>query len=144
MKSLLIAGIAGVAVVGLLVAQPATATSNSSNTDHKIGICHATGSKTNPYVYIVVDEHAAEAHRNHQDGRDIIGVKSAKDCVKPGMGSSSTPTPKPTPAGSTLGSSTVALPTVLPDTGASTGLGLLIGLPAIGGLAAQYLRSRRA
>jgi hypothetical protein len=44
-----------VVALSLLAASPALATSNSKNDDHKIGICHATGSKTNPYVYINVD-----------------------------------------------------------------------------------------
>ena len=40
--------------------------------DHKTTICHATHSETNPYVTITVDDHALTAHRNHQDGEDII------------------------------------------------------------------------
>lgn len=52
---------------------------------HKVNICHATGSETNPYVFITVSEHAAQAHRNHQDRRDIfevngLPVMSANDC----------------------------------------------------------------
>jgi hypothetical protein len=37
-----------------------------------VTICHATGSETNPYVLITVDEHALKAHMSHQDGQDII------------------------------------------------------------------------
>ena len=55
------------------------------NQDHKIGICHATGSLSNPFVFIMVDEHAVKAHENHQDGRDIIGVDSADDCPPDGV-----------------------------------------------------------
>jgi hypothetical protein len=41
--------------------------------DHgKVTICHATGSETNPYVLITVDEHALNAHMSHQDGEDIV------------------------------------------------------------------------
>ncbi len=49
--------------------------SEAAKSDHKVGICHATGSKTNPYVYIVVDKHAADAHARHHDSRDKIGAK---------------------------------------------------------------------
>jgi hypothetical protein len=38
----------------------------------KVTICHATGSETNPYVLITVDEHALKAHTSHQDGEDIV------------------------------------------------------------------------
>jgi hypothetical protein len=132
----------------LMATTPALATSNK-NDDHKIGICHATGSKTNPYVYINVDKHAAEAHARHQDGRDIIGVKSAKDCPKPGA---ATPSPKPSTSpspstkpgqgsGQTLGSSTEPQPTQLPETGA--GLSALVGLPTLTLAGRAYLRSRK-
>lgn len=39
---------------------------------HKVWICHATGSATNPYVELHVSENALAAHRNHQNGQDII------------------------------------------------------------------------
>jgi len=45
----------------------------------KVGICHRTGSATNPYVYIVVDTTAVPAHQKHGD---IIGVSSAASCPK--------------------------------------------------------------
>lgn len=48
--------------------------------DRKVGICHATGSDSNPFVFIVVDEHAVDAHQRHQEGRDVIGVSTAADC----------------------------------------------------------------
>jgi hypothetical protein len=37
-----------------------------------VTICHATGSESNPYVLITVDEHALKAHTSHQDGQDIV------------------------------------------------------------------------
>src|SRR5205823_7339056 len=43
----------------------------SANTDHKITICHATGSATNPYVEITVDEHALKEGHTLAKG-DII------------------------------------------------------------------------
>ena len=42
------------------------------NEHGKVTICHATGSETNPYVLITVDEHALKAHMAHQDGQDIV------------------------------------------------------------------------
>jgi hypothetical protein len=38
----------------------------------KTTFCHATGSKTNPYVTITTSNNALPAHTRHQDGRDII------------------------------------------------------------------------
>lgn len=38
----------------------------------KTTICHATGSSTNPYVTITISNNALDAHRRHQDGRDIV------------------------------------------------------------------------
>jgi hypothetical protein len=140
MNKLLMAAGATLASVSLFATTPALATSNH---DHKIGICHATGSKTNPYVYINVDKHAAEAHKKHQDGRDIVGVKSEKDCPKVTKSPSPTPTPQksasPSPSPQVLGTSTEQ-PTTLPKTGA--GLSMLVGLPAMGFAARTYLRSR--
>ena len=149
-KYLVSTGLASAAVVASLAA-PALATVNTDHVDwnHKVGICHATGSKTNPYVFIVVDKHAAEAHKNHQDGRDIIGVKSDAQCPKP---HTSTPSPTPTPTkggsgnGQVLGSSDnkVEMPSVLPETGATAGLSALIGVPAMAVAGREYLRSRRS
>lgn len=116
------------------ISVPALATNNSDqakNKDHKIGICHATGSKTNPYVYIVVDKHAAEAHKKHHDGRDVIGVSSADKCPKPAKTGSVLATAAPTPA--------AKQPTELPHTGAGL-LSLLAASAAALGTGIYYRR----
>jgi hypothetical protein len=116
----------------LVFASPAQATNTSNNSDHKIGICHATGSAKNPYVFIVVDTHAEQAHSNHQDGRDIIGAKSQADCPKgsvAGASTKATPTPQPGKGGLAL-STAVTKPSVLPTVGSS-----LAGLLAAAGMA---------
>ncbi|MGX9902141.1 hypothetical protein ACW0JT_24095 [Arthrobacter sp. SA17] len=43
----------------------------------KVTICHATGSSTNPFVIITIDESALPAHRDHQEGEDIIPAPAA-------------------------------------------------------------------
>src|SRR5207248_1342898 len=49
-----------------------TATSAHAAAHDKVTICHATGSRSNPYVEITISRNALEAHARHQDGRDII------------------------------------------------------------------------
>jgi hypothetical protein len=68
-RSLAVLGVTGLALLGATA--PAQAGDNSDN-DHKITICHATGSESNPYVSMTVDVHAAKAHFGHQNGGDII------------------------------------------------------------------------
>jgi hypothetical protein len=68
-RSLAVLGVTGLALLGATA--PAQAGDHSDN-DHKITICHATGSEGNPYVSITVDGHAATAHSGHQNGGDII------------------------------------------------------------------------
>lgn len=152
-NKLMLTTVAGASLLALTAATPALASNNGvPGNPHtvpagKVGICHATGSATNPYVFIIVDEHAVKAHSNHQDHRDIVGVKSADQCPKPhtapGKGGTTTPTPSPTPqSGSNpqvLGSSTQS-PSTLPDTGA--GLSTLIGLPALAVAGRSYLRAK--
>jgi hypothetical protein len=43
----------------------------------KVGICHRTGSSSNPFVFIEVSQNAVPAHQAHGD---IIGVSSQSDC----------------------------------------------------------------
>ena len=51
---------------------------NGGGKPDKIGICHRTGSMTNPYVFINVSTNATKGHGGH-DG-DVIGADSASDC----------------------------------------------------------------
>jgi hypothetical protein len=140
-KNLILAGVIAASAVALTASTPALATTHAAITDHKVGICHATGSKTNPYVFIVVDKHAAEAHKKHQDGRDVIGVTSADKCPKPAT-AGSTSKGGQVLATSTTPAATQAAPTTLPDTGA--GLSALLGLPTLAIAGRAYLRSRLA
>lgn len=125
-------------VLTAAIATPALATSQADqnkNKNHKVGICHATGSKTNPYVYIMVDNHATEAHRKHQDGRDVIGVSGADKCPK-----------KPAAQGSVLGTSVPAptdqpQPATLPKTGSGL-VSLLAALATTLGAGAYYRLKR--
>jgi hypothetical protein len=54
--------------------KPATSTITvTNNAQNKVTICHATGSKTNPYVVITPDAAGViDGHYAHQDHRDII------------------------------------------------------------------------
>ena len=131
--------------VTVFAASTASAT-NSQIPDHKIGICHATSSAKNPYVFIVVDKHAVKAHTKHHEGKDIVGVSSAAKCPKPAVQGASAPTATPAPGkGSTLGAAApaAATPTSLPSVGGTMGLSALIGIPAMYLVGRAYLRSRQ-
>jgi hypothetical protein len=64
---------AGITAASLSFSGPVYATNGNSNAGNKVTICHATGSKTNPYVRISPNANGVVAgHAAHQDGRDII------------------------------------------------------------------------
>ena len=70
MKRILAAiGVTGLVLLGATA--PAAATDDEEKGDHKVTICHATGSDSNPYVQITVDWHALKAHHSEHWG-DII------------------------------------------------------------------------
>ncbi|MET3718497.1 MULTISPECIES: hypothetical protein [unclassified Arthrobacter] len=76
MKRILAAlGVTGLALLGATA--PAAAT-DEAEADHKITICHATGSESNPYVSVTIDLHALKAHLDHQNGDDIIPANDGK------------------------------------------------------------------
>jgi len=74
-------GISGLLLVSGVSASMITAqaTPKAGGADSKVTICHATGSSTHPYVTITVSTSALDAHKTHQDRRDIIPAPS-KGC----------------------------------------------------------------
>lgn len=97
--------------------------------DHKVTICHATSSETNPFVRIVVDRHAIGGHfynngtplAGHED--DIL-IEGIADCPSPKSSPHPTPSvkPSPTPSPSVTPSPTPSpTPTVVPSPTPTTG-----------------------
>jgi len=91
-------------------------TSPGNSGEHKTTICHATGSATNPYVLITVDNHALKAHGNHQDDRDIIPAPRDANgkpyCPTAPPAAPPTTTPPPTTPPATTAPTTGSSPTV--------------------------------
>lgn len=85
-----------IAMVGLLIILGWPGVSKAQEETHKVTICHATESETNPYVRIVVDRHAIGGHFDNQ-GNPLVGheqdllLEGEVDC--PGGESQPTPTP---------------------------------------------------
>ena len=87
--------LATLGISGLLLAGSVGASITAANAAPKptnVTICHATGSLTHPYVTITVSASALDAHKKHQDRRDIIPAPS-KGCPP----NQSFPGPDPTP-----------------------------------------------
>lgn len=98
--------------VGVAYAQ---GNSESQYPPEKVGVCHATGSETNPYVYLEVPENSAHVTGQHPD--DIYPVSSAAECPAgetPGGGTTVvTPPETTTPGGgTTVDVTTPVLPAV--------------------------------
>jgi hypothetical protein len=82
--------------------------------DHKVIICHHTGSASNPVVAIAVDEHAVPAHERHgdtivEDEAECVAALPAKPTEMP---TETAATPIASPTGSPV-ASPVASPVVL-------------------------------
>lgn len=54
---------------GLIVAPLMATSAAAPNKDHKVGVCHATSSDTNPYVWIVVDKDSTK-YKGHLEHRN--------------------------------------------------------------------------
>jgi probable HAF family extracellular repeat protein len=61
-----------------LVTATATPTSTPTRGAAKVGICHATDSERQPYLFVEVSEQALKGHAGHPE--DLIGVASAAEC----------------------------------------------------------------
>ena len=84
----------------------------------KIGICHATGSATNPYVFVWANINSVTHLHGHEGhAGDIIGVNSQADCPTP-----PTPVP-PTPVPPTPVPPTPVPPTPVPTDRPVNGIG---------------------
>lgn len=100
--------VVGIALVGILLGGAATAGSQVFDGPDPIGVCHATGSQENPYVFLVVDEKGYEHghHRHHEDdffrdataghcGDDVPGVPgNTTDAPEAGDGNSTDDAPE--------------------------------------------------
>lgn len=82
----------------------ATPSPSATPSSHKVTICHATSSSTNPWVRTVVDEHATAGHFDN-NGTPLAGhegdvlLQGDVDCptVNPTPSPSVSPTPTPSP-----------------------------------------------
>ncbi len=124
LKVLLVALFAAGLAVSLAVAAPpsgrghnkgATTTASSGSTttssDKRVALCHKTGSKSNPWVKIVVSKNAVAAHLRHGD--TLVPAGGCPKGSKPG---------DPGSTGSSTSSSTSSTTTAIstPPSGTTT------------------------
>jgi hypothetical protein len=79
MRRLTKAALVAVCAVGVSVAQ-------ASDGEHKVLLCHATNSETNPYELISIDVHGAEGHlkAGHGDATHTDFLSPDGDCTDEG------------------------------------------------------------
>ena len=122
----------------------------------KIGLCHATGSASNPFVYIEISANAANYGGHGDHARDILGVDSIEDCPP---GTAEPPRVSEPPIGSNPPGRGGELPgrstprSFIPNTAADSGTGTpgavatlamaLILVGSIGALGAAQLTGAR-
>jgi len=93
MKRMSTVAIASMLLLGLMVG-PAGATAPDAGGNHKITICHATNSASNPYVVITIDEaawvggtgagHGPDRHMNRKTGDADKPWNALLGCREPG------------------------------------------------------------
>jgi hypothetical protein len=83
----------------------------------RVGICHRTGSATNPYVFIEVSENAVPAHIGPDahpplNGREDFRASGPEECVVTTTTTvTKTTTTVPTPTTTTVTKTTITVPT---------------------------------
>ena len=80
-RPMLTLGVFGLLLLGTAAVTVAQETvGNRSLSDDQIGICHATGSEEQPFVYLVVARDGAEHGHHEQHADDEVDVDSPEDC----------------------------------------------------------------
>ena len=99
------------------------------NQADKVTLCHATGSETNPYAVITIDENGLHGHDDHEG--DIIPAP-AGGCPGPTT-TTTAPTVTTAPTTITAPSSTTTAPTITAPTITTTAPITRVGLLSTGG-----------
>ncbi len=80
-RPMLTLGVFGLLLLGTAAVTVAQETvGNGSLSDDQVGICHATGSEEQPYVYLVVARDGAEHGHHEQHEDDKMDLDSPEDC----------------------------------------------------------------